>query len=219
MAVDIQCVSPQETIRVDKVLAVPNTSPTVLQVFGEDFRAVDSVEINEIAATLFSISSKTELFVTLPSGVRSPRDVRSVTVTSKRLVLTSRSFFRFRIGKIPGKVSGILKLSQLFVKILFTTPGSDIFSQNVGGAGLKNIGRSFSSAQSGSIVSDFIVAVQTAARQIVGIQSQKPGLPADEKLLNAKVTASTFSSQEAALQVTVELLSQSGESALVNLVV
>jgi hypothetical protein len=218
VAVDIQFVYPQEVIKVTSVRRVPDVTPPMLDIVGEDFRAVATVEINEILAPSFTVLTKNKLRVEVPELVTNSGDIYTVTVTSQRLVLTSKSFFRFRMGAVPGKVKGILKLCQLFVKILFTTPGSDIFSPKTGGAGLKNLGMTFSSLNTGSIVSDFVISVQNTARQITAIQSRTPGLAADEKLLSAKVVQSNFSAQETALNVTVELTSQGGNSAIVNLV-
>lgn len=218
MAVDFQVVFPQETIRVTSVRIVGGSSPTVIDVVGEDFSSVDVVEVNEIESPSFFVVSRTRMLVTLPDAV-SATQIRSVTVTSRKLVITDKSFLRFRVSKVPSKCSGILRLMQLFLKVLLTTPGTDVFNRKLGGGGMRNVGRSFSKEQSGAIVSDFVVSVQNTSRQIVALQSRSNNLPADEKLLNAKVLRAQFSAQESALLVSIELSSQTGRAAIANLVV
>lgn len=218
MSVDLQVCFPQEAIPISSVQRVPGSSPTVLDVIGSDFSGgVDQVLVNEIESTDFAILNRNRLLVTVPEG--SSQIIRSVAVTSRRLVLTERSFLRFRVSKVPSKVSGILRLVQLFVKILFTTPGSDIFNQRLGAGALRNLGRTFSKADTGGIISDFVVAVENTVRQIIAIQGRQPGLPQDERLLSAKVTQARFSASDSALHVTIEITTQAGRTALAQLTV
>lgn len=215
VSVDLQVVYPQEAIHVTGVAKVPGTSPTVYDVRGTDFTAVDEVLLNEVVAKDFAVMSRTRLLVTQPEGMTGL--LESVAVTSRRLVMTERSILRFRIGSVPSKVSGILRLVQYFTKVLLTTPGTDIFNKRLGGAALRNIGRTFSKTETGGVVSDFVVAVENTSRQIIAIQGRQPTLPADERLLAAKVTTARFVAGDASLRVAVEVTSQAGRSAVANL--
>lgn len=217
MSVDLQVVFPQEAIQVTSVRRVPGTSPVVFDVGGTDFSAVDEVLLNEVVARDFAVLSRTRLLVTSPDGVTGP--LQSVAVTSRRLVMTDQSYLRFRLSNVPSKVSGVLRLVQLFTKILFTTPGSDVFNKRLGAGALRNIGRTFSKADTGGIVSDFVVHVENTSRQIIAIQGRQPGLPPDERLLVSRVTSARFSAAESAMRVAVEITSQAGRSALANLTV
>lgn len=216
MTVDFQVVFPQETIQLSRIRFVQGLSPRSIHVTGEDFSSVDEVIINQIASPDVVILSRRELIAQLPSQLQVDR-IATVSVLSRQLTLTPRSQLRFRISRSPTKVRGILRLSQLFVKILFTTPGTDIFNPRVGGAGLRNIGQTFGAEQGGDIVSDFIIAVDNTTRQIVAIQSRDPRIPRDERLLSAKVLSAGFSKEETALFIAVELISQTGRPAIVNL--
>lgn len=216
MAVDYQICFPQESIQINSVRTLPGVSPATLDVVGQDFSAVDEVLVNEISAPHFIVVSRTRMMVTLPSSIST---IRTVAVTSRKLTMTAKSVLKFKISQVPSKVSGILRLVQLFTKILFTAPGSDIFNKRLGAGGLKNLGRSFSKSQSGGIISEFVVSVENASRQIISMQSRQPGLPQDERLLTAKVSSARFSAQETALLVAVEVTSQAGRSAVANVVV
>jgi len=218
VAVDFQVVFPQQSVRLSSVSTVAGSSPPAINVIGIDFSAVDSVLINEIDSPSVMVFSKTRLVAQLPPGMALSQ-VTSIQVTSKQLVLSPQSLLVFQISRVPGKVGGILRMVQLFTKLLFTTNGSDIFSPKLGGNALKNLGRSFSTSQSGGIVSDFVVAVDNTQRQIINIQGKQPQLANDEKLLRAKVTKAYFSLQQSALIASVELTSQAGSAALANVVI
>ncbi len=217
MAVDLQLVFPQEAVSISSISLVPGSSPPTIDVVGEDFSAVDSVTVNDLTAPGWFVASRTRMFITLPAGVTAAQ-VQTVNVLSNRLVFTKKSLLKFQISKTPSKVTGILRLVQLFVKTLFTTPGTDIFNKRLGGGALKNLGKSFSKTQSGVIVSDFVVAVDNTTKQIIRVQGNQPQLPPDEKLLGVQVIKAAFSAQEAALVVSLEITSQAGRLATANVV-
>jgi hypothetical protein len=188
MAVDLQIVFPQEAVILNKVRVLPGP-PRVVEVVGADFRAVDEVIINRVVSPDVFVASKTRLYAQVPDSQLDQR-ILSVSVLSRRLTVSPRSILRFRLGKRPGKVVGILRLLQKFVKVLFTTPGTDVFNQQLGGGALKIIGE---------------------------LQSRNPSLPLDERLLSAKILTAGFNKEEGAIDISVEIVSQAGRAALANL--
>lgn len=218
MAVDFQVVFPQELVELTSVRVLPGVTPRTLDVWGRDFTSVDEVLVNGLPAPDVVVLGKTRLLAQIP-GVLVNQTVSSVTVSSTRLAMTSRSVLRFRLGRTTSKVSGILRLMQVFLKILFTTPGTDIFARKTGGGALSRVGATFGKDEGGSIVSDFIVAVGSTQRQILALQARNPSLPRDERLLSARVISAGYNRNEAALVVSVELTSQAGRSATTNVMV
>lgn len=218
MAVDFQIVFPQELVELTSVRVLPGISPRTLDVIGKDFRAVDEVLVNGLASTDVVVLSKTRLLAQVPSQLVN-QTVTSVTVVSTKLSLGQRSLLRFRIGRTPSKVTGLLRLMQAFLKILFTSPDTDIFSRTAGAGALSHVGATFGRDEGGSIVSNFIVAVGTTQRQLLAIQSRDPSLPRDERLLSARVLSAGFNKNESALVVSVELTSQAGRAAVANVTV
>jgi hypothetical protein len=219
MAIDFQVVFPQEAIDLTVVRIADNVSVRTLDVTGKDFTAVDQVLINGTASPSVVVVSKTRLLAQVPTQWYYDR-ITTVQVVSRRLMLTSaKSLIKFQIGPTPSKVRGILRLVQLFLKILFTSQGSDIFSTKSGGNGLRSIGATYGKDQGGAIIADFVVAVSSTQRQIIAAQSRDASIPRDERLLNAKVKSSSFNKNEAALIVSVELTSQAGRAALANVVI
>lgn len=219
MAVDFQVIFPQESIKLTRVRLTPPSPlglPPGLDIFGDDFTAVDEVLINDIASPDVIIISKNRLIAQLPDAWLKDRVVNSVKVLSRRLTVTRRSLIRFRIGDSPGRVQGIMRLIQLFLKVLFTTPGTDIFSPRTGGGGLKNLGETFGIDEGRDVVNDFVISLRNTTRQIIAVQGRDPRIPRDERLLAAKVLQAGFNRDTTALVAKVEITSQAGHAAVTN---
>lgn len=220
MAFDFQVAYPNEIVQLSRIRFTPTSPlglPVSLDIVGEDFLSVDEVLINDMESPDVIVLSKTRLIAQLPDVLQKTRNVNSVTVTSRRLTITPRSLIRFKISDTPGKCAGILRLMQLFLKILLTTPGRDIFSKNMGGGALKNLGETFGADEGKGIISDFYIAVDNTSRQIVAIQGRNPKLPRDERLLSARISRATFNREQGAILAAIELTSQAGRAAIANL--
>lgn len=218
MSLDIQIILPTVLIPLNSVANLAGMSPRTLSVIGKDFSSVSQVLINDIPSPSIVVLSKTRLLAQVPANLAN-MTVTSVTVEATQLTVSARSVIKFQIGPVASKVSGILRLLQIFLKILFTTPGKDVFAPRVGGNGLKDLGLTFGKNEGGNIVSDFIIAVTTAQRQILSIQSRDPTLASSERLLSANVLAANYSSTEEALIVSVQVTSQAGQAATANVMV
>lgn len=216
MAVDFQVAFPTELIKVSQVRPVPSLSFRAFEIIGEDFRSVGEVLMNEIPSPDVVILGKNRMLAQVPKTLEA-MPITSITVVSNRLVMTERSYIRFKIGRTPSKTRGILRLMQLFLKILFTTPGTDIFANKIGGAGLSALGSNFGRDEGGEIISSFVISVDTTLRQIIQIQSRDPSIPPDERLLAATVVSAGFNPNEAALITSIELTSQAGQAAIARL--
>jgi len=218
MAVDLQIVFPQEAINLTSVQVAEGIATRSLDIVGDDFRSVDEVMINDAPSPSIVILGPHRLLAQVPVTALY-ETISSVRVTSRNLTLTARSYIRFHVGRTPSKVSGILRLTQLFLKILFTTPGTDIFRPSTGAGALSSIGRTFGRDEGGTVISDFILSVGTTQKQIIAIQARDPAIPRDERLLAAKVVSAGYNKGEAALVVSVELTSQAGRVATANVVI
>lgn len=217
MAVDIQVTYPQQLVKISSVTLLDEETPT-LEIVGDDFSAVDEVLLNDIQSPEVVILSKTRLTAVIPEEVRGQQIV-NVVVVSYRTVFSQGSVVSFRAGDTNRKTTGISRLVQLFLKVLLSSPGSDIFNKTLGGGALRNVGKSFSQANSGSIVSDFVISVDTTTKQIIALQARQPRLPRDERLLSAKVTSARFDAAQTALVVSIELYSQAGTSVTANILI
>jgi hypothetical protein len=217
MPTDIQFTYPQQVIKVSSVALVPEAEEPTLRIVGEDFTAIDEVLLNDIPSPLVVVQSPTLLTAVMPIEVRNTTVV-NVVVVSYRIVFTAKSIVSFQFGRTNRKTSGINRLLQLFLKTLLTTPGSDIFRPGSGGGALRNLGRTFSKDNAGGVVGDLVVAVDTAAKHVIAVQSRKSRLPRDERLLSAQVTGARFDASQTALIATILLISQAGTTIPANLV-
>lgn len=217
MSIDLQTVIPQEVVELKDVQLTAIAGLRALDVTGRDFRAVDEVFINDVLSPDVMILSKTRLIAQLPNSLQLNPDVQTVSVLSRSLTITRKSLLKFRIGDTPGRVSGLTRLIQLFVKVLLTNPGSDIFNKNFGGGALKNVGSTFGVDEGTSIKADFTIAVDSTVRQIISIQSRNASIPRDERLLTARVVGVTFNRASSSLFVNIEVLSQDGNAVRFNL--
>lgn len=216
MAFDFQVVFPSNTIPLTDVNRVPGVFPPTIEVTGTDFRAVDEVKINGEVSPSVVVLSPTKLLAQVPGeGVDR---IHSVLVLSNIVTLAERNLLKFRLGHTTQRATGILKLMQLFVKVLFTTPGFDIFTPDIGGGGLMAIGRSFDRNSGKGIVGEFVIAVDRTTQQIITIQTGDARLPPDERLLKATLLGVKYDRAQSALLPQIELLSQTGVPALANIV-
>jgi hypothetical protein len=214
VSVDLQTISPQELVHLSSVRVLPGP-PRTVAVAGDDFRSVDEVIINLVPSPDVVVVSKTQLLAQVPDILRDDR-IHTVEVLSKKLLLTDRSQLRIRIGRTPGRVTGIMRLTQLFLKVLFTTPGKDIFNPRLGGGALRRVGATFSADAGKDIVNDFVIAVDTTSRQLVAIQGRDVSIPRDERLLSAKVISAAFNKGASGIDARVQLTSQAGRDAVAN---
>lgn len=214
MSIDVQTVFAQESVILNQIRVIPGP-PRVISVIGEDFRSVDSVVINQVKSPDVVILSPTSLMAQVPDSVGQDRIV-SVIVLSKKLTLSNRSLLKMQIGDTPGRTSGILRLIQLFIKVLFTTPGRDIFSPRIGGGALKDIGSTFGAGQGSDIVNGFVIAVDNTTRQITAIQSRDTSIPREERLLSADVLSASYNKSIGGIDVSVKISSQAGQEGIAN---
>ena len=217
MTVDYQVLLPQELIRLNALRRVFSADVPTIEIIGQDFSAVDQVLINDQPSPFIEILSKTKLTAQVPSSIPLA-EVSSVNVVSRRLMMTASSVLRFQVSETPAKCTGIMKLMQLYVKLMLTTPGTDIMDPHLGGGILSILGSNIASKDGQAIINKFYIANDSVVRQIIAIQGRQPRLPLDEKLLSANVVSCKYSAGQGALLVSVELTSQAGRSALANLV-
>lgn len=216
MSQDFLVTYPSELIPLTAVVeGVTADGLRVLTIQGADFRAVDEVLLNDTVSPHVVVSGRTVLTALVPLQLGTDH-VTSVQVFSNKITLSASSLIRFKLGDVTTKTSGMLKLMQLFLKTLFTSPGRDIFDPQLGGDALRNIGRTFGRGQGASIVGDYVIAVERAAKQVIAIQARDHMIPRDERLLNVKVDSARFDMQQSALVTTTSLYNQAGKVGLAN---
>lgn len=116
----------------------------------------------------------------------------------------------FTWGSRTRTVSGILKLVQMAVKLMLTTPGSDRFFVDSGTIvpGLVRRGVSRSSVQLTKM--DIMVSIQDLERQIQDIQANQ-SVPDEERLREIQIRRVEYLDVSAEWQVDITVISHAGE--------
>lgn len=217
MAIDLQVIYPQNSIPLTRVRVLFGYTPTSIMVEGDDFRSVDEVWINENAAPNWTVLNPQLLVAQVPP-TQVGRSINSVEVLSNRMILGPESLLKFRIGRGGGRVTGIMRLVQLFVKTLLTTPGTDIFSPQSGGGLMTRVGQQVSLHDGGKeVIGDLVLCCSTATKQIVAVQAQNPALPPVERLLAANVENAVFDRAGLGVRANIQVISHSGVRGYANM--
>jgi hypothetical protein len=190
--------------------------PRTLDVRGPNFKNVVKIEINEEEAPNFVVMSKHRVLVQVPES-QEKEIIRTLAVLSRDFTKTMSSQVKFEFTNQPQKVSGLKKLIQTFLLYLLRTPGTDVWYPKSGGGVQKLIGAHFSRSNAGGVTAAFTTAVSRTRSQIISLQASNPRLTASEKLGAVNVLSAVFNAQQTALLARVELISQSGQRAIVGL--
>lgn len=215
MSIDFQTISVQDALPVtflDFALDLP--VPT-LRVRGKDFRSVAEVLVNGAESPSHIVISDTSMLVQLPSSEYS-MPITSLLALSSRFTATERSILRLRISPLAGRLSGIEKLVQLFVRTVFTSPGSNIYDSSDGGGLRQLIASPVSRHAQSQITGAFAQSVDRTRSQIIEKQSTARNLRPEEKLLAADLIGVDFDVEQARVSGKVQLTSMAGKSALVS---
>jgi hypothetical protein len=213
---DLQVTYLRDVLRVDQVTNVPNVFPRTIDVRGPDFRSVERVEINEVIAPSFVVMSRQRLLVQVPDS-QETQLIRTIAVLSSRFTKTEQSQVKFEFTSNPKRISGIQKLMQAFLLMLLRSPGTCAWMPKTGGGLQRLIGAHFDRSNVGGVTAAFSTAVSRTRSQLIALQATNTRLTSDEKLAAANILSAVFNANQTALLARVELISQSGERAIVGL--
>ena len=226
---DIKIAHLQGVVQVDLYAPIslpPN--PHVVAIIGSEFLDADTVLVNGMSIP-FDIIHDGLILITIPEKLadgktRNPlynANIVEVTVSTNKLpnlvVPPDRSKVALQIGSSVKKVEGLQRLVQTFVKLLFTTRGSDVFHPNLGGDALMLLGN-MESNDPKHLTREFTIAVTNTADQLSNEQSKRE-VPASERLLSASVVSSMFDPTTSALIASVSLVSFDKEEAVANITI
>jgi hypothetical protein len=190
------------------VREVPGISPRTIEVTGTRMDLTTRVEVNETVVSDFAATDSTHLIITLPTSMKSR--IQSIAVLSESVDPGGSSRAYYDLGLRPILTDGKYRVLQRFIKLLLTTPGTDIWSKS-SGAGLRalqvtNIDEKNASGVSGEVSSK----VMQARDQLLLAQAQDNSVPMAERLLDASVNGVEFSLATVSLKVRITLTFQDG---------
>jgi hypothetical protein len=170
-----------------------------LRIRGGPFRDITSVRING-QEVKFVTTSSTEIIAEIPpSQVRKPLrslDVRTATASSRK------SFVEFVRGSTPLVRSELTYLTQQFLAVLLSDPGSDIFNPELGVGLQSNI---FGVSTAEEARSEVVIALGLAIAQL-----ESTRLPEAPALTGADLLSCTFDRDRGTIFAEVQLSTESG---------
>ena len=183
---------------------------------GKGFSKATEVRVNGNAQQ-FIIISDSNVLCTVPSTSSS---IDSVDVIVSAQNINKTSFFEYIIGSTPKTVEGPFKLVQQFVKLLLTTPQTDIFRPNYGGNFQNWVGQNIPmSAPQVLVAKTTMNVIQAgAALQMAQVGTNIPGDerlsdvqilkmavdPLDPSIMEMSIKLNTFSSRSAFFSLLVQ---------------
>lgn len=139
MSVDYQVLEYRDSAPVREV-GIYSKAPLTLDVRGDAFRDVSAVLVNGVRSPEFIVLSPSRLLAQVPTSQVSSK-IGSVAVLVAQGRVLPRSVISFQAVVTAGKRTvGFTHLVQSYLKLLLTSPGSDIFSPSSGGGLLSLVG-------------------------------------------------------------------------------
>jgi len=206
MAVDYRVVEFRSTTPVSKA-GVYSSSPYTLDIQGQNFRDVASVQINQVPSPEFIVLSKTRLLAQVPTRVLGS-EIRSITVyRADGDEAYADSVILFKAGHGGMAAEGRVRMVQSYLKRLFTTRGSDIFRPQDGGDLLVLLG---STQRPGLLKAAAATSVNEAATQEIRAQAQKTRLSTSERMRSVSLLSADFRPRTGTLALRIRLTAADG---------
>ena len=180
---DLKVIQARSTLPITGYTVVNASTYPQVEVRGVGgFTNVTSVEINGVKANSISVINDARILASIPSGVQ---EIITVDVyTSNR----GSGTYKVRSGLGVEAVSGVDKVAQKVVKVLLTSPGSDLRNPDLG-AGLRDIiGRAFTNF--GELSAEVALTIRAAEEQIKRVESASE-LEDSDKLGSIMITRIT----------------------------
>ena len=211
---DYPLLSFQQSANVDSIDFFGNTSS--LSIVGRGFENTTAVLINGYRSPTFVVLSPTRILADQPPIVLG-NPITSITVLKSDIRDSSASVISFEANLPPIRYSEQTLLVQQYLKILLTTPGSDIFSPRSGGGLLKLIGAVSRGVTVNNIGSYAQLYAQRAATQMIEAQANSTA-PMASKLKSVTVLSSQFNVEDTSLDLRISIEAMDGTRASAGLV-
>lgn len=199
----------KRVLELASVAELPGVSPRTIELRGNRLDNASSVEINSMDAPGFVAIGSSRLLVQVPPGLLGA--ISDVAVFSDYLIQGGRSVAFYDLGSHPGVAQGKYRALQNFVKLLLTTPGTDIFSPGSGGGFQTLLIRNVSPATEPAIAGEIESRTMSVARQVIQAQALDSTIPPGERLLSATIDNIIVSPSQGAVSLFLSLAFHDGE--------
>jgi hypothetical protein len=154
----------------------------ILELKGKRFDKAVAVRVNKNTQD-FTILDRTTILCTLPKDAYSIEDVEVITTSTK---INRSSLFAYLFTETVNTVSAEFKLVQQFVKVLLTTPGTNVFEKGLGGdlqhwVGINVPLNSPTTLVTKTVLNVVTTGIEFSARQVLA------NVPPEERLSDVEV--------------------------------
>tara|TARA_A100001015_G_scaffold297519_1_gene379136 strand:+ start:1500 stop:2135 length:636 start_codon:yes stop_codon:yes gene_type:complete len=177
-----------------------------LEIVGVNFSEVTDVLINGEESSDFIVVSNTKIIADIPKKYIGTK-IRTVSILRASQVKEKFSIINFKSTNRQDLISGRPYAIQRFLKLLFTTPGKDIFNPNLGGGLLSIIG----TTDTASIVANASSAVKNSFNQYIStdlFSSENTTLA--ERIKNVNIEDINFETSTATLYIKLKFVLMDG---------
>jgi hypothetical protein len=188
---------------------------SALDIKGEDFQNTSAVLINGDRSPTFVVVSSTRILADVPAS-QFATPIRNVSVLKTEVDGARSTVISFESAVPTSLLSPSTYLVQRFLKLLISSPGSDIFAPTRGAGILSLLGPIPVAASAvGALVAS---KVQTAVSQMLEDQSDRTDMLPEEKLSSVQVLTAEYSARDTALDVRLRLIAETGSSVVAGVV-
>ena len=179
-----------------------------VQITGAGFVDVANVLINGYRSPEFIVDSSQRIFAAVPTAVAG-QIITDIQVLLLSPLKGTENAVILDIGGGNGRIEGPPKLVQSFIKVLLTTPGSNIFSPQLGGGLMQLSGKNMAS-RSENLESEARAAIARTEAQMKALHTATPRLPDSEKLRSVTIISVNVDVDSSTLSIRLELVAQNG---------
>ena len=180
-----------------------------LDIRGRDFTGAAAILINGYKSPTFVVISDTRVLADVPQSqfgvpIRTVSVLRTTTANSENTVIS------FEAAVPSMLVTPQTYLVQRVLKILLTTPGTDIFRPSSGGGLLSVIGPTpIDPSAAHALVS---LRIQSGVREIISSQTASGPISAEQRLSGVDILSVEYSPGDTSLDVRIRIISANGTS-------
>ena len=206
---DLQVISFVDLIEVDFAEKPTAYSETLYVTVSPLATYVNSIIINNIPMTSYTILSTNMIQITLPEILKTePLSNLSYVFTTSVLTALRNTDLLFTPGTTSlSSVSGIQKLSQQVIKLLLTTYGSNRWYPNQGAHLLGSLGEIIDMQ---GIAAELTESIRAVSNHLISEQVAQ-SLPADERLLSLSLESIEVKDKDAVI-AKMKLVSSAGSN-------
>lgn len=182
--------------------------PRSIVISGRDFKSIETVVINSVNSPAFAVINDRTILAQVPTQFAGA-PVSTVAVLGTSIDFGETSLVELTVGTRPRLIYGKARLMQVFLRMLFRTPGTNLFHPQSGGGLFSIIGGQFE--DHGSLAGAVSAAVGRASRSVINAQANNRQIPADERLLSATLLSVQADDDEGNIAARVQLTAHDGE--------